>query len=1244
MATKNCDFLLPEIYQNPPISNNESQFNNLNLNQNQNYKVGPVGSKIKSYENTKDKKKDFNNFDQQSKKNFLYSFDNNQSQSITSEYLNGFQNAEKNWKKGFGSNDISSDILSLYISAVENDETNDINDQSLAYQNSGKTLKDLNHEFRSKMFEIPRQQKDETKEPEIMQFKSSQKLINPNQSKFEQLKEKANKLFQEEKYNEAIEIYTEVLQLSGLSFENQAVIYSNRSATYLLLKSEDSLELAKEDADKAIKCWPSCEDSLELAKEDADKAIKCWPSWWKGYYRLARVHVVQENWNEAERLIQHAFAMNSESKFVRDEISYVRKKTGMLSRQEKYNEAIKAYSEILGLSDLSAENQATIYSNRSASYLLVGNSLNNAKIDAEKAIKLWSSWWKGYYRLARVNVVQEEWRKAETNLKKGLALNSGSKEIRDELSFVRSQIGETLRGEKNNPAFAPPTPEEETKKLCNQLGISEKKFHYLQKNAKNFPKFDYILKGHQYRDGFVVPQDFKKAAEFYDKAANLGNSEGMFNLGLLYKQGKGVKRDYGESMKWFLKAANSKSLIMRGSGIAEAQHSIGLNYAEGVGVEQDYRKAAEWFEKAVANNFGPSANNLGMLYLNGLGVERSAVKAFNYFKFSAERGDTTALINLADCYFDAVGTVLNIPTQEYIDEGKKWLRRAVEKCDIRAVAELRKRENMNFLLHNVLSEKFSELFLIEKNEPLNYEQYGKYIEEAAKNGSITAQKHMETWKYLDDAMEAFKKNDPEKLVKALANAIRLNPPIVGIPELFDPIIEKRIQTHTNELDTIICYIKLDIRRPSMAKYIPDAFKKFPDDECLAEMTCFIYLYIEDFEAAFNHIEIFLKRHPNFLPLIIWKSRILRKLKPESDEFLKSIDEFLASAPEDNRHIPSCYYNKAFHYYFEKNIQEFIKFYEAGLAAENKQLPCYLPYLGRVKRIMEPLYMLSKNHNHPKSGEKRENREKGNPTSSSLEQIKSDPKRKLLLLQQRELFIGYAETYGLPRFPKTVLLPPCTPNPPNWDASPKEITLKDMDPTKDKVYNGCFIKVRIIEWPLIANSIQTKIEDENGDVNRLAIYNWPETGIQKYGVLEAMKIFRPNIIVSIINPYHRISMDGQSTIRVEGPDFVKFTMKVFRRNVKILIIDPYYRISSNGEHTILVESPEFIKLDTSMINKLCHVCGEEAKELSSCPNCKMAIYCSNECDKLDWTEFNHKGISSQNVFFFDVILFACKSEP
>lgn len=57
---------------------------------------------------------------------------------------------------------------------------------------------------------------------------------------------------------------------------------------------------------------------------------------------------------------------------------------------------------------------------------------------------------------------------------------------------------------------------------------------------------------------------------------------------------------------------------------------------------------------------------------------------------------------------------------------------------------------------------------------------------------------------------------------------------------------------------------------------------------------------------------------------------------------------------------------------------------------------------------------------------------------------------------------------------------------------KNIRLRDMDPTVDKVWTGYAITVTIIEpaqtWK--TSSIVLAVEDSLGDAERLAIYNFP----------------------------------------------------------------------------------------------------------------------------------------------------------
>lgn len=73
---------------------------------------------------------------------------------------------------------------------------------------------------------------------------------------------------------------------------------------------------------------------------------------------------------------------------------------------------------------------------------------------------------------------------------------------------------------------------------------------------------------------------------------------------------------------------------------------------------------------------------------------------------------------------------------------------------------------------------------------MTFNIYCKYIiKEAAKKGSLTAKRHLDIWKFLNIAMDAFKKSDFAELVKALSDAIRLDHQIVEVSELFKPVIE-----------------------------------------------------------------------------------------------------------------------------------------------------------------------------------------------------------------------------------------------------------------------------------------------------------------------------------------------------------------------------------------------------------------------------------------------------------------------
>ena len=156
----------------------------------------------------------------------------------------------------------------------------------------------------------------------------------------------------------------------------------------------------------------------------------------------------------------------------------------------------------------------------------------------------------------------------------------------------------------------------------------------------------------------------------YQKAAEQGNAEAQFNLGLCYKRGKGVTKDDAKAVYWYSKAANQ--------GYALAQHNLGLCYKRGEGVTKDYAKAVYWYSKAANQGYALAQHNLGLCYKRGEGVTKDYAKAVYWYSNAAEQGYAKAQCNLGVCYYCGEGVTKDYAKAVY------WYRKAAEHGSVAA--------------------------------------------------------------------------------------------------------------------------------------------------------------------------------------------------------------------------------------------------------------------------------------------------------------------------------------------------------------------------------------------------------------------------------------------------------------------------------------------------------------------------------------------------------------------------------
>lgn len=147
---------------------------------------------------------------------------------------------------------------------------------------------------------------------------------------------------------------------------------------------------------------------------------------------------------------------------------------------------------------------------------------------------------------------------------------------------------------------------------------------------------------------------------------------------------------------------------------------------------------------------------------------------------------------------------------------------------------------------------------------------------------------------------------------------------------------------------------------------------------------------------------------------------------------------------------------------------------------------------------------------------------------------------------------------------------------------KPILFADMDPKKDHIYEGFAIKLTLIEDAITGKpSISQIAEDENGDAQRIFVYNFPQNDETQNKLGFGCKI-------TVVNPYFRLAKDGKPMIRVDDISLM------------------------------------FLHSNTTN-KKRCRYCGNECNLNVPCRQCKRSFYCSKLCLKKDGMELNHKDV-------------------
>jgi TPR repeat protein len=311
---------------------------------------------------------------------------------------------------------------------------------------------------------------------------------------------------------------------------------------------------------------------------------------------------------------------------------------------------------------------AELYSNRSQTNSKL-KEYSLAREDAQRSIELAPNWFRAHERMAAASEYLCVYAKTASHLERAIGIihsHDDQDKMRNHLAKLKQQLGriqlqldKAERCEHMNFAYSPEFVNSPAMRNvdCARLGLQldanlDQMFNMA---ASKIPSGEmrHIFLGHRaMREGRYSDaiREYRIAAEIYQ------SPEGMYNLGLTFSNGVGCEVDTTQAVYWYEKAASStiteRNKESNKLGIGYALVALGNYHERGIHYSQNGHRSLELYRESVKYDAPAGFNLLGLCHMEGkYGVERNFALAHDLFRLSAEKLGNEAMNNLGELNF-----------------------------------------------------------------------------------------------------------------------------------------------------------------------------------------------------------------------------------------------------------------------------------------------------------------------------------------------------------------------------------------------------------------------------------------------------------------------------------------------------------------------------------------------------------------------------------------------------------------